>query len=850
MHPFPIKILITTSLDEEKPLPQSLQLIRDEVIRLGATPIITHNLHDAYEELKRTIEISAIFFDWDSEYQKCKDKLRKFLFPFTSQIFDHKVLVLPATEKDPFLQAKTPLMHLEEEGYTLIVPRSYPDAKISELQKVETHEELLKVMEKDQLKVVPSPLTAIRTFKSINRKILIFLYTERLFIERLPIQVLESIEAYFWKGEETPTFVAKRMVTQASEYIEDILPPFFKALVKYLNQGKYSWHSPGHMGGVAYLRSPPGKFFYDFYGENMLCSDLSCSVCELGSLLNHTGPIGEAEKYASKVFGSEFTYFVLNGTSTANKMVFQGTVPSGKVVVLDRNAHKSSMQAIMTGNYKPVYLSPVRNKYGIIGPIPFSEFSVKNVTQKASKMNFFNKGDIDDGVQLFVLTQCTYDGICYNVNKVLQSLTQLDAKNAMFDEAWFPYAHFHPFYASFHSMNKDFFDKFDENDESLFHGSSALQDTDEDEEVRRSMTPNSFKGTIYATQSTHKVLAALSQCSMVHVRNSTDPFKFDKFNTYFQANTTTSPQYSLIASLDMSSAIMDISGESILDDVLKEVISFRCAMARVKSEFKESGEGWFFNVWQPSDILSGKKNIYETNYWILPPSGPDAWHGFPNIGKNQYLLDPLKVNILTVDEDLDIEIPACVVCRFLAMNGIIMEKMGYYTMLSLFTVGSRRGKSATLITALTQFKKLYDTNTPLKYVFTQEKSLDSENVGLKDFCNMMNPEIKKMQEMENATFSGNLPEVACSPFVASNALISDEVEWVKVENLTGRVSALLCVNYPPGIPTIMPGEIFDQLHTDMMIALAHFEERWPGYEFEVHGLVKKNNNFFIPCLKE
>ncbi|GAB1225860.1 orn arg lys decarboxylase putative [Entamoeba histolytica] len=848
MEPFPTRILVVSGAQEGSALSRTMKTICDEISRLGSVPVFVSNWHDAYAELKETIDISAILVDWDQDYVRCKDAMKKYIMPRHAQIFDHKVLVLPASQRDPFCGSKSPLMKLEAEGYNLVVPRSYPQEKIDQLQNVPSYDELLNFLEKEKLKVVPSPLNVIRSFKSINRKVLIFLYTEKLVVERLPIQVLESIQAYIWKNEETPHFVAKRIVASSYEYVEDILPPFFKALVKYVHKGKYSWHCPGHMGGVAFLRSPPGKFFFDFFGENMLAADLCNAVGELGGLLNHFGPIGDAEKYASKVFGSEYTYFVMNGTSTANKMVFQGTAVAGDVIVLDRNSHKSSMQAIMLGNYKPIYVTPVRNKYGIIGPIPFSEFNVDSLYKKAQKLPYMSLADIQNDIKLLVLTQCTYDGICYNVAKVLSKLQELDTKNMLFDEAWFPYAHFHPFYASYHSMNKSYFDKLEE--DSLFHGSAYIEEDSEDEEIHRGPTPSAYKGTIFATQSTHKVLAALSQGSMVHVRNSPDPFHFDRFNTYFQANTTTSPQYSLIASLDMSSAIMDVSGESILDDVLKEVISFRCAMARVKVEFKESEEGWFFGCWQPKDILSGKKNIYDTSYWVLPPSGPDAWHGFPNIGKNQYLLDPLKVNLLTVDEEAGVEIPACVVVKFLAMNGIIMEKMGYYTMLSLFSIGSRRGKSATLVTALTQFKKLYDSNTQLKYVFTQEKNLEFGNVGLKDFCEMMNPEIKRMQEMENEVYSGKLPEVACIPFKASCALVDNNVEWVPVEQLTGRTSALLVVNYPPGIPTVMPGEVFDKIHTDLMVALAHFGEKWPGYEFEVHGLVCKNGKYYIPCLKQ
>ncbi|KAL7718914.1 Arginine decarboxylase [Entamoeba marina] len=844
MNTFPTRILVVSGCTEGSAASRTMKTICDEITRLGSVPVFCSNWHDAYTELKQTIDISAVLVDWDQEYVRCKEPMRKFLMPKHAQIFHHKVLILPALDRDPFYGSRHPLMKLENSGYSLVVPRNYPQEKINALTEVKTYEELLKMLETENLKIVPSPLYLIRNFKSINRKILLFLYTEKLIVERLPLQVLESIEAYIWKNEETPAFVAKRIVTSSYEYVDEILPPFFKALTKYVHQGKYSWHCPGHMGGVAFLRSPPGKFFFDFFGENMLAADLCNAVGELGSLLNHYGPIGDAEKYASKVFGSDHTCFVVNGTSTANKMVFQSTAVAGDVIVLDRNSHKSSMQAIQLGNYKPIYVNPVRNKYGIIGPIPYSEFKIDNLVAKGTKIPYFSEADLQNTLKLMVLTQCTYDGICYNVAKTCQVLQELDSRNVLFDEAWFPYAHFHPFYSSYHSMNKSYFNA--EEDDTIFHGNTFVES--EEDDIPRAPTPSAYKGTIFATQSTHKVLAALSQGSMVHIRNSDDPFIFERFNNFFQANTTTSPQYSIIASLDMSSAIMDLSGESIVDEVLKDAISFRCTMERVKCEFKESDGGWWFGCWQPRDILSGKKDIYDSSYWVLPPSGPDAWHGFPSIGKNQYLLDPLKVNLLTVDEDENIEIPACIVGKFLALNGIIMEKMGFYSLLCLFSIGSLRGKSATLVTALTQFKKLYDSNSPLSVVFPAERSSYS-NVGLKDFCNMMNPEIQKMQEMENTVFSSELPEISMVPFDASCALVNNEVEWVPVDKLTGRISALLVLPYPPGIPMVMPGEVFGSIHTELMVHYAHFGEKWEGYDFEIHGMVTKNGKHYIPCIK-
>ena len=383
---------------------------------------------------------------------------------------------------------------------------------------------------------------------------------------------------------------------------------------------------------------------------------------------------------------------------------------------------------------------------------------------------------------------------------------------------------------------------------SVLASSQTYQQSTKQQDIKRAPTPFEYKGTIFATQSSHKVLAALSQGSMIHVRNNKDPFIFERVNTYFQSNTSTSPLYPIIASLDMSSAIMDMNGYDIVDDVLKEAISFRCAMKRIYDEYKQDGRGWWFKVFQPDDILT-RKDIYQTSYWVLPASSKDAWHGFPNIEDKQYLLDPLKVNIITIDEEGGVSIPANIVGKYLAMNGIIMEKMGFFTMLSLFTIGSLRGKSTTLITQLTQFKRLYDNNVPMKIVFNDE-NIACGNMGLRDFCNKMNPEIQELEEIETKVYSDTLPEIHCIPYEASCQLVINNVDWVEVSELSGRVSSILISVYPPGIPMIMPGEKIDDIHQEIIYKLAHFEEKWEGFSFEIHGLVIKNGKYFIPCLKE
>ena len=210
----------------------------------------------------------------------------------------------------------------------------------------------------------------VRLVRERNGAVPIFLLADRSTAEDLPTEVLRIVTGYVWKLEDTPQFVADRVEEARREYLAPLLPPFFGALVEFVQEARYSWHTPGHSGGAAFLKTPVGSAFHEFFGENMLRSDLSVSVEELGSLLEHSGPVGAAEAEAAKTFGADRTMFVTNGTSTANRIVFCACARRGDVVLVDRNCHKSIMHAIVMTGAIPVYLHPTRNAYGIIGPIP------------------------------------------------------------------------------------------------------------------------------------------------------------------------------------------------------------------------------------------------------------------------------------------------------------------------------------------------------------------------------------------------------------------------------------------------------------------------------------------------
>ncbi len=227
------------------------------------------------------------------------------------------------------------------------------------------------------------PLRAfVEEIRYKNADIPIYLYGETRTSRHIPNDILRELHGFIHMFEDTPEFVARHIIREAKSYLDGLAPPFFRALVHYANDGSYSWHCPGHSGGVAFLKSPIGQMFHQFFGENMLRADVCNAVEELGQLLDHTGPVAASERNAARIFNADHCYFVTNGTSTSNKMVWHSTVAPGDIVVVDRNCHKSILHSIIMCGAIPVFLMPTRNHLGIIGPIPLEEFSMESIRKK------------------------------------------------------------------------------------------------------------------------------------------------------------------------------------------------------------------------------------------------------------------------------------------------------------------------------------------------------------------------------------------------------------------------------------------------------------------------------------
>ncbi|GAA3829216.1 arginine/lysine/ornithine decarboxylase [Brevibacterium casei] len=641
--------------------------------------------------------------------------------------------------------------------------------------------------------------------RSQSADVPVFLYGESLTARSLPTEVLAEIEGVINAYEDTPEFVAKVIHREATRYVERLAPPFFKALMDYSNDGAYSWHCPGHSGGTAFLKSPAGTVFHQFFGENMLRSDVCNAVEELGQLLDHTGPVAESEARAAETFGADHLFFVTNGTSTSNKVVWNSAVSAGDVVLVDRNCHKSILHAIILTGAIPIYLWPTRNRAGIIGPIPRSEFSPESIAEKIRSHPAITDKSVTP--RILTLTQSTYDGVVYNAEEIKSTLDgYVDVLH--FDEAWLPHARFHELYRGMHGVDE--------------------------------RTAKTQKSLVYATQSTHKLLAGLSQASQILVQNSEETeLDRDIFNEAYLMHTSTSPQYSIIASCDVSAEMMrGPGGHALVEETITEAMEFRRAIIRIGDERADSD--WWFGVWGPD--TPPREGLAERAEWQL--SASDNWHGFGEIGEDFAMLDPIKVTLTTPGLSIDGEfgdfgIPGLVLSKYLAEHGVVVEKTGLYSLFILFTIGVTKGRWNTLIAELHRFKSAVDSNVRIDEIMPEfvAESPQYAGLGLKDLCQRLH-ELYREHDFANLTTDIYLeePAVALLPTDAWAAMTSGKIEHVGISQLEGRISAVLLTPYPPGIPLLVPGERVSPKIVEYLKAEAELARRYPGFNGITHGL--------------
>jgi len=726
-----------------------------------------------------------------------------------------------------------------EEGYE-VVRTSTPEDGLSLVTSDPSHSAILLDWDLEGASQFDerAALKILRAVRRRNKKIPIFLIADRTLVSELPLEVVKQVHEYIHLFGDTPAFIANRVDFAVERYHEQLLPPYFRELKKYNDQGAYSWDAPGHMGGVAYLKHPVGMEFHKFFGENIMRSDLGISTAPLGSWLDHLGPAGESERNAARIFGADWTFFVLGGSSTSNQIVGHGVIAQDDIVLADANCHKSICHSLT------VYMKPTRNGFGMIGLVPLKRFHpdfIRGIIDKSP----LTKGIANRNPTYAVVTNSTYDGLCYDVNRVVTELSK-SVPRIHFDEAWYAYAKFH----------------------EIYQGRFAMGVPDD--------MPD--RPAIFAVQSTHKMLAAFSMASMIHVKLSPRaPLDFDQFNESFMMHGTTSPFYPLIASLDVAAAMMDEpAGPTLMSETLQDAISFRKAMSSIGHRLRAAEQGWFFRLYQPEyvfDPLDGQTHLLEeapdglltnrSSAWTLKPG--EEWHGFQDedIADDYAMLDPTKVTILTPGVNAqgiisDWGIPAAILTEFLDGRRVEIARTGDYTVLVLFSVGTSKGKWGALLENLFEFKRLYDSEATLEEAMPElvaKYPHRYRNVSLKELSDEMHAVMVQLNlsGLVNDACDEDFDPVL-TPAQTYQKLLRNETEKIRFSEMAGRIAAVMLVPYPPGIPMSMPGERLGSQTspvTKLILAMEEFGKRFPGFEREVHGIeVDAEGNYWMRAVIE
>jgi ornithine decarboxylase len=681
----------------------------------------------------------------------------------------------------------------------------------------------------------------------------IVLLVRRRRFEDVPVEVLDFIDGYVFLAEETPEFIARNLVSRLTQYAETLKTPFFGALVDYAEQGNQLWTCPGHNGGIFYSRSPIGRIFMEHLGEAVFRDDLDNSILELGDLLTHEGPALAAQKEAAAIFGAEKTYFVLNGTSASNKIALSAMIADDDLVLFDRNNHKAAHHGalLLTGGI-PVYLPTGRNAYGLIGPIDpaaLDETAIRAAIRSNPLVTDEDAWQRPRPFRAAVIEQCTYDGTIYSAQHILEKIGPL-CDYILFDEAWAGFMKFHPIYAGRFAM--------------------GLRDLGEN-------APG-----IIATQSTHKQLASFSQASQIHVKDShihgqRRRIEHRRFNESFLQHASTSPFYPLFASLDVGAQMMKgRSGEVLWDDTMRLGIELRKKLRAVRAEFErresDPARRWFFDPFVPDKVrlpdAADGRGVHEVpwesvatdalvshaHFWEFLPG--DRWHGFAAVMPGFAMTDPNKLTLLTPGFDRvtgEYEaygVPAPVVAQYLRENRVVPEKFDLNSLLFLLTPGVEASKAGTLVSALVAFKRLHDDNAPLDAVmprFVAGHAKRYRGLRLRELCREMHDFFRtaNVSALQKAQFAAaHLPEPAMTPREAARHLTRNNVDYLPIDEIEGRVAATLFVVYPPGIATIVPGERLGARARPMIDYLKMFERAsnlFPGFETEVQGLYRETD---------
>ena len=595
-----------------------------------------------------------------------------------------------------------------------------------------------------------------------------------------------------------------------------ILPPFFKALSDYVGDNNAQFDCPGHQGGQFFAKHPTGRAFFDFFGDHIFRADLCNADIKLGDLLIHEGHAHDAQAHAAAVYNADKTYFVLNGTSSANKVVLNALLTPGDIILYDRNNHKSICHGglVMSGA-TPIYLETARNPFGSIGGILencFDESYIRNLIGEKDP----NKAKADRPIRLAVIQLGTYDGTIYNARQVVDKIGHL-CDYIFFDSAWVGYEQFIP-------MMKDC--------------SPLLLE----------LGPNDPG--ILVTQSVHKQQAGFSQTSQIHkkdkhIKGQDRYVDHKRFNNSFMMHASTSPFYPLFASLDVNAKIHE--GElgkqlwreciEVGIDARKSVLR-RCKYLRPLVPPVVHGKKW--------EEGNTQEMANDVSYFAFEPNA--KWHSFKGYGEGQYFIDPCKFQLITPGINVetgayeDFGIHANILANYLRENRIIPEKCDLNTILFLMTPAESKAKMDALVDQLVRFEELIERNAPMEEVLPSiyYSHIDKyKGYHIRQLCQEMHDfyKARNVSTLQQRLFSkAYFPEYVMNPQEANFEFQRNKGELVALDEVEGRIALEGALPYPPGVLCVQPGERWSRTACDYFLALEEGINQLPGFAPEIQGV--------------
>jgi arginine decarboxylase len=596
--------------------------------------------------------------------------------------------------------------------------------------------------------------------------------------------------------------------------------PFFDALRDYAKQPTGVFHALPLARGKSIMNSNWIGDLAEFYGMNLFMAETSATSGGLDSLLDPVGPLKVAQEYAARAFGARRTFFVTNGTSTANKIVVQALVRPDDIVLVDRNCHKSHHYGLVLAGAQVCYLdSYPLDQYSMYGAVPLRHI-------KQTLLDFRRAGTLDR-VRLVLLTNCTFDGIVYDVERVMLDCLAIKPDLVfLWDEAWFAFACCHPIYKQRTAMatarklcetlqDPAYAKRYAEFTAGF--GPEAWNDEERVLSTRLLPDPARARVRVYATHSTHKTLTSLRQGSMIHVWDQDFKDKTEEaFHEAYMTHTSTSPNYQILASLDVGRRQVELEGYELVQRQLELAMSLREQVLNhpvLKRHFRFLRVG---DLVPPAYRESGVDNYYnvETGWNNLEM----AWR------TDEFAIDPTRATLAIGATGMDGD--TFKNKELMDKYGIQINKTSRNTVLFMTNIGSTRSAVAHLIEVLVKIaqdvdRRVADMSAIERRIHDKRvRSLTLEQPPLPDFSSFHFAFRGRSVEGRAQTRDGDIRSAFFLSYGDENCEYITMAEAAQaIEAKREVVSALFVIPYPPGFPILVPGQVISAEILRFMAAL-------------------------------